>query len=101
MTIGSLFKAQALAGLGLIVLGSGASVMAQQASPSNDLARCRQLYSTYNHYNGNASYTRSAQVDTAMAQCEKGNYASGIADLTTALNHAAIPVPPVEAAQAK
>jgi hypothetical protein len=101
MTIGSLFKTQALASFGLIVLGSGASVMAQEASPSNDMARCRQLYSTYNHYNGNASYTRSAQVDTAMAQCEKGNYASGIADLTTALNHAAIPVPPVEAAQAK
>lgn len=101
MTIGSFFKAQALAALGLVVLGSSASVMAQQASPANDMARCRQLYSTYNHYNANAAYSRAAEVDTAMVQCEKGNTAAGIADLTTALNRAAIPLPPVESAKAK
>lgn len=101
MTIGSFFKAQALAALGLIVLGGSGSVMAQQASSANDMARCRQLYSTYQKYNANKDYQRASEEDIAMAQCERGNYASGIADLTKAMDRAGIAVPPVESATAK
>ena len=101
MTVGSFFKAQSLAGVALVGLACVSPVLAQAPSPTNDMARCSQLYSTYNHYSGNASYSRGAEIETAMAECQKGNYASGIADLTAAMNRAAIPLPPAETATAK
>jgi hypothetical protein len=102
MTVGSFFKAQSLAGVALVGLACASPVLAQTpSSPASDMARCSQLYSTYNHYSGNASYSRAADIETAMAECQKGNYASGIADLTAAMNRAAIPLPPAETATAK
>jgi hypothetical protein len=99
MTVGSFFKAQSLAGMALVGLACASPVLAQ--APASDMARCSQLYGTYNHYSGNASYSRSAEIETAMAECQKGNYAAGIADLTAAMNRAAIPLPPAETATAK
>ena len=102
MTVGSFFKAQSLAGVALVGLACASPVLAQTpSSPASDMARCSQLYSTYNQYSENASYARSAAIETAMAECQKGNYAAGIADLTAAMNRAAIPVPPAETATAK
>jgi hypothetical protein len=101
MTVGSFFKAQSLAGVALVGLACASPVLAQTPSPASDMARCSQLYSTYNQYSENASYARSAAIETAMAECQKGNYAAGIADLTAAMNRAAIPLPPAETATAK
>ena len=102
MTVGSFFKAQSLAGVALVGLACASPVLAQTpASPASDMARCSQLYSTYNQYSENASYSRSAAIETAMSECQKGNYAAGIADLTAAMNRAAIPLPPAETATAK
>ena len=102
MMVGSFFKAQSLAGVALVGLACASPVQAQApSSPASDMARCSQLYSTYNQYSENASYSRSAAIETAMAECQKGNYAAGIADLTAAMNRAAIPLPPAETATAK
>ena len=102
MTVGSFFKTQSLAGVALVGLACASPVLAQTPpSAPSDMARCSQLYSTYNQYSENSSYSRSAAIETAMAECQKGNYAAGIADLTAAMNRAAIPLPPAETATAK
>ena len=49
------------------------------------MARCQQLSSLYSRHNTNG-YARPLEVDTAIEECRKGNYASGIAALKRALN---------------
>jgi hypothetical protein len=69
---------------------------------SDDMARCRDLHNLYNKYEANGRGATSApnvEVAAAFSECQKGNYATGIANLTKALERQRIPVPAVEAAK--
>jgi hypothetical protein len=71
---------------------------------SDDMARCRDLYGAYNKYEANGRGATSApnvEVAAAFSECQKGNYKTGIAALTKALERQMIPVPAVEAAKAR
>ena len=84
----------------LIALGCASPVIAQtqSQSPKEDMARCSQLYGTYSKYSGRQNYSHAVDVDTALEDCRKGNFAAGIAGLSAALQRAGIPIPPVETA---
>jgi hypothetical protein len=74
------------------------TLLLAQTSDGNTLARCRQLSALWSRHNTNG-YARPLEVDAAIEDCRKGNYAAGIAALTRALNRAQIPVPtPTESA---
>jgi hypothetical protein len=71
---------------------------------ADDMARCRDLYGAYNKYEANGRGATSApnvEVAAAFSECQKGNYKTGIAALTKALERQMIPVPAVEAAKAR
>ena len=54
------------------------------------------------HFGGRGATSASnVEIAAALGECEKGNYASGIASLTKALERSRIPVPDVEAAKAR
>jgi hypothetical protein len=46
-------------------------------------------------------YARPLEVDTAIEECRKGNYAAGVAALKRALNRSQVPVPPTESARSQ
>jgi len=74
------------------------------AQSTDDMGRCRDLYGAYNKYEANGRGSTSApnvEVAAAFSECQKGNYKSGIAALTKALERQMIPVPGVEAAKAR
>ena len=56
-----------------------------QATSEDTLARCQQLSSLYSRHNTNG-YARPIEVDAAVEDCRKGNYAAGVAALKRALN---------------
>lgn len=76
----------------------------QAATAEENMARCKSLYSLWNKYHfggrGSTSAT-SVEIAAALGECEKGNYASGIASLTKALERSRIAIPDVEAAKAR
>jgi hypothetical protein len=69
-----------------------ASAEVAQATSEDTLARCQQLSSLYSRHNTNG-YARPIEVDAAVEDCRKGNYAAGVAALKRALNRSQIPVP--------
>ena len=71
-----------------------------QASGEDTLARCQQLFGLYDRHNSDG-YARPLDARMALADCQKGNIASGVAALKRALERAQIPVPPVETATAQ
>jgi hypothetical protein len=77
-----------------------ASADVAQETGENTAARCQQLSSLYSRHNTNG-YARPIEVDAAVEDCRKGNYAAGIATLKRALNRAQIPVPATETARSQ
>ena len=77
-----------------------ASADIAQATGEDTAARCQQLSSLYSRHNTNG-YARPIEVDAAVEDCRKGNYASGVAALKRALNRAQIPVPATESARSQ
>jgi len=89
-----------LATLGLstaLALG-GAGAASAQTSREN-MAYCNKLLSQWSRYNAGSSYSKQIDVEGAHEKCRKGDYGSGIAELTQALQRQQIPVPPVETAR--
>ncbi len=100
MTVGYSIKTLAILSGVLIALGGASPAIAQTPSqqPKEDMARCSQLYGAYSKYSGRQNYSHSVDVDVALEDCRKGNFAAGIAGLSAALQRAGIPIPPVETA---
>ena len=61
---------------------SGGARLAQ-ATGEDTMARCQQLSSLYSRHNTNG-YARPIEVDAAVEDCRKGNYAAGVAALKRA-----------------
>lgn len=57
------------------------------------MARCQQLFGLWSRHNTDG-YARPLDARMALEDCQKGNYASGVAALKRALERAQIPVPP-------
>lgn len=100
MTKYFLHTAAILSSVVAIGYAGSASADIAQATSEDTLARCQQLSSLYSRYNTNA-YARPLEVDTAVEDCRKGNYAAGVAALKRALNRAQIPVPATESARSQ
>ena len=66
-----------------------------QASGEDTLARCQQLFGLYDRHNSDG-YARPLDARMALADCQKGNIASGVAALKRVLERAQIPIPPTE-----
>ncbi len=59
------------------------------------MARCQQLVGLWSRHNTDG-YAKPLDARMAMEDCQKGNYASGVASLKRALERSQIPVPPAE-----
>jgi hypothetical protein len=91
--------ALAVAALSIVYAASG-----HAESAGDDMARCKSLYDLWNKYHfagRGATSASSVEIAAAYGECEKGNFASGIAGLTAALERSKIPLPTVEAAKAR
>jgi hypothetical protein len=64
------------------------------------MARCQQLFGLLSRHNSDG-YARPLDARMAMEDCQKGDFASGVATLKRALDRAQIPVPPAESATAE
>ena len=64
------------------------------------MARCQQLFGLLSRHNSDG-YARPLDARMAMEDCQKGNFAAGIATLKRALERAQIPVPPADSATAQ
>lgn len=62
------------------------------------MARCNQLFGLWSKHNTDG-YAKPLDARMGLQDCEKGNYARGIATLKSALERAQIPIPPAEVAQ--
>jgi hypothetical protein len=71
-----------------------------QATGEDTMARCQQLFGLLSRHNSDG-YARPLEARMAMEDCQKGNYASGVATLKRALARAQIPVPAADAATAQ
>jgi hypothetical protein len=67
-----------------------------QAASEDTLARCQQLFGLWSRHNTDG-YAKPLDARMAMEDCQKGNYAAGVASLKRALERSQIPVPPAEA----
>jgi hypothetical protein len=102
MTTQYFLHAAAILSSAVVAFGYAGSTSADvaQATGEDTMARCQQLYSLYSRHNTNA-YARPIEVDAAVEDCRKGNYAAGVAVLKRALNRSQIPVPPTESARSQ
>jgi len=66
-----------------------------QASSEDTMARCQQLFGLWSRHNTDG-YARPLDARMGMEDCQKGNYASGVATLKRALERAQIAVPPAD-----
>ena len=80
--------------------GPASAEQLAQATGEDTMARCQQLSSLYSRHNTNG-YARPLEVDAAVEDCRKGNYAAGVAALKRALNRSQIPVPATESARSQ
>ncbi len=74
-----------------------------QAS-SRGKARCEQLYTAWSHSNANNGSNGSGANERAimaMADCERGDFASGNGELERLLRHNGMPVPQAQTAAAR
>jgi len=81
-------------------LSGGAKSPATQASGEDTMARCQQLFSLWSRHNTDG-YSKPLDPRMAMEDCQKGNYASGVATLKRALERARVAIPPTESAAAE
>jgi hypothetical protein len=73
---------------------------AQAATGEDTMARCQQLFGLLSRHNSDG-YARPLDARMAMEDCQKGNYASGVATLKRSLERAQIPVPSADTATAQ
>jgi hypothetical protein len=71
-----------------------------QASGEETMARCQQLFGLWSRHNTDG-YAKPLDARMAMEDCQKGNYASGVATLKRALERAQIPIPPTDSGVAE
>jgi hypothetical protein len=103
MTAKYFLHAAAILSSAIVAIGYAGSASAEQlaqATGEDTMARCQQLSSLYSRHNTNA-YARPLEVDAAVEDCRKGNYAAGVAALKRALNRSQIPVPPTQSARSQ
>ena len=60
------------------------------------MARCNQLFGLWSKHNTDG-YARPLDARMGLEDCQRGNYARGVATLKSALERAQIPIPPAEA----
>jgi hypothetical protein len=92
-------RAAAIASSMMLAFGYSATGSAQTSNDAQ--ARCSELQSAWGRYNGRSGYSKNVEVDAAIADCQKGNYAAGIATLTKAMERAGVPVPQVQSATSR
>ncbi|MBI2736846.1 MAG: hypothetical protein HYX38_09920 [Rhodospirillales bacterium] len=81
--------------IGRILTLTGSVVLISTASfaqPMSDADYCHQLSSLYRMFS--RAQTANATAAAAMNECDKGNFAVGIARLEQILNDRRIPLPP-------
>src|SRR4030095_3082354 len=66
-----------------------------QAASEDTMARCQQLFGLWSRHNTDG-YAKPLDATTGMEDCQKGNYAAGVASLKRALERAQIPIPPTD-----
>src|SRR4030095_12086221 len=71
-----------------------------QAASEDTMARCQQLFGLWSRHNTDG-YAKPLDARMAMEDCQKGNYASGVATLKRALERAQIPIPPTDSGVAE
>ena len=99
----SFLHAAAILSSAIVAIGHAGPASADQlaqATGEDTMARCQQLSSLYSRHNTNG-YARPLEVDAAVEDCRKGNYAAGVAALKRALNRSQIPVPATESARSQ
>ena len=84
---------------------TGHTLLAQAATGENTtgentMARCQQLFGLWSRHNTDG-YAKPLDARIAMEDCQKGNYAAGVASLKRALERAQIAVPPAESGVAQ
>lgn len=103
MTTKYFLHAAAILSSAVVAIGYAGQASADQlaqAAGEDTMARCQQLSSLYSRHNTNG-YARPLEVDAAVEDCRKGNYAAGVAALKRALNRSQIPVPATESARSR
>jgi hypothetical protein len=103
MTTKYFLHAAAILSSAIVAIGYAGPASAEQlaqATGEDTMARCQQLSSLYSRHNTNG-YARPLEVDAAVEDCRKGNYAAGVAALKRALNRSQIPVPATESARSQ
>lgn len=90
----------ALVAFGFIGPAAAERTLLAQAAAEDTLARCQQLSGLWSRHN-TTGYAKPLEVDLAMEDCRKGNYAAGVAALKRSLDRAQIPVPPIESARSR
>ena len=71
-----------------------------QASTEDTMARCQQLFGLWSRHNTDG-YAKPLDARMGLEDCQKGNFASGVAALKRALERAQIPIPPTESGVAQ
>jgi len=71
-----------------------------QASGEDTMARCQQLFGVWSRHNTDG-YAKPLDARMGLEDCQKGNFASGVAALKRALERAQIPIPPTESGVAQ
>ena len=64
------------------------------------MARCQQLFGLWSRHNTDG-YAKPLDARMGLEDCQKGNFASGVAALKRALERAQIPIPPTESGVAQ
>jgi hypothetical protein len=103
MTTKYFLHAAAILSSAIVAIGYAGPASAEQlaqATGEDTMARCQQLSSLYSRHNTNG-YAWPLEVDAAVEDCRKGNYAAGVAALKRALNRSQIPVPPTQSARSQ
>jgi hypothetical protein len=89
---------RAAAILSTAIAAAGYAAPASADTTEETMARCQQLFGLWSKHNTDG-YARPLDARMGLQDCEKGNYASGVATLKRALERAQIPIPPAEVAQ--
>src|SRR5262245_1346654 len=96
----NVLRIAAILSTAIVAIGYAEPVSAETSSGENTMARCQQLFGLWSRHNTDG-YARPLDARMGLEDCQKGNYAAGVATLKRALERAQIPIPPVESGVAQ
>jgi hypothetical protein len=94
----NVLRAAAILSTAIVAVGYAGPASADSSSSEDTMARCQQLFGLWSRHNTDG-YAKPLDARMGLQDCEKGNYAAGVATLKRALERSQIPIPPVDVAQ--